>query len=226
MTFSLQWSTEDAGIQRLMREMPRVAYKELRELLFQYWHRHRMYWLSQQSNKFGRGGRGVKVHRIGMKGKRTDRSVHYYLPDERSLPITRVLQGFRNLARSEIRTDSKVMQFLQTGGKQKPQRREHMLVPNKTLPPNYRAWKSKNAGKKKLRWLPAKRGGSTKKLVYEVTGKRKKKWRLRFVAVSSVTNKPTLKFYDSWDQLTGWRDREFSLFSDRVQLLLREAAAA
>jgi len=36
VTFSVQWSTEDAGIQRLMREMPRVAYKELRELLFQY----------------------------------------------------------------------------------------------------------------------------------------------------------------------------------------------
>lgn len=224
--FTLAWNTEDAGVQQLMRQMPRLAYRELRELMFKYWHRHRMYWLSQQSNKFGRGGRGVKVHRIGMKGKRTDRSVHYYLPDERTVPATSALEGFRKLARSEIRSDSVVLRYLQTGGTQYPRTRRHMILPHKTLPANYKAWRKKNAGQKKLRWIPAKGGGATKHRIYEVTGKRKKKWRLRFVAVSKTKNKPTLKFYDSWDELTGWRDREFGLFADRVQMLLREAQVA
>ena len=212
------------GLEDVLRNSPRAMFKHMREYLFTSFLSHRTSWLRVKGNKFGRSGtkkdgtkgRGIKVFKVAEKAPITKRSVHYVMTNKRRTATQR--EAITELAKlgGEIRTGSIVLKVLEFGGVTKSSGGKLMPIPVKTRPGNLAVWRRKYPNKK-LRILNRRSGQG--KLVFEETGKRKKKWRLRFVLTPKVTNKPTLKFYKTWNQLAAvrklqWRKATDAMMSD------------
>lgn len=220
MTAKIQMRVDDDIITKALQVSPALLYEHLRENMFRAFHSHRMYWLSQKPKRFGRGGRGVKVYRVGQQAKRSNRSVHYMLPKQRTVSPRSAPRRLEELNKAAIVTDSAVLRVHQEGATIRAKRR-WMTLPVAARPGDLRKWKDKYPERAK-RLTRTKKGRNV--LIYEITGKRKKRARLRFVQVPRVRNKSTLLFYESWDDLTGRRNREWQVFSNKLLRAMKEAA--
>lgn len=220
MSYRIQWKPDSRGIEEMIDATPSIYYKNMRELLFLAFHGHRMHWLALQGNRFGRGGRGVKVSKVGQKIKVTNRSVHYVLPKRRTYASDRsALRGLQELDKAEIRSDSTVLRHLNDGGAIRPKKRRWMTIPVKARPAGLKEWKQKYP---KRRLVRIKQGRNA--AIYEIKGKRKRKAILRWWQAIRVVNKPTLKFYDAWESLRQRRSDEFRKFSNQMVKDMRRVA--
>jgi hypothetical protein len=222
VSYRIQWTPDTKPMEQMLQQAPAIYYKNLRELMFLALHGHRQHWLSLQGNRFGRGGRGVKVSKVGQTIKVTNRSVHYVLPKRRTYTTDRsALRGLEQLDKSEIRSDSTVLRHLDAGGSIKARKRRWMTIPVKARPASLKEWRKKYPSRKLARVKQP--GGNV--AIYEIKGKRKKKAILRWYQARRVTNKPTLKFYDAWDALASRRSDQFRKFSNQMVQDLKDRAS-
>lgn len=195
----------DERVAEVFDKAPEVAYRYLRDYVFQSFLDHRKNWLRVKGVKFGRGGRGIKVYRVGEEGPTTNKTVHYVVPKSRRArskgdAITK-LRRFN----AEVRTGSEVLEHHQKGGTITKGGGRRMAIAVKTRPGDPRQWRAKYPNKK-LRYFDNK--------VFEEIGKRKKRLRLRWVQVRTVKNRPTLKFYETWAKLKPLRDTQWRKAAD------------
>lgn len=221
MTALRGWNFDDTGLTKLLDKAPGAAFEHFREFLFQCWLGHRITWLKTRSSRFGRGGKGVKVYKVGQKGVRRTRTVHYDLPKGGDYGPRAARRKFLELSQAEIRTDSLTLKHHETGGTTKARRHKYVTIPVAARPGDFRKWTDKFPSRAK-RLKRVKRGNTVG--IYEITGKRKRRARLRFVQTPSVKNEPTLMFYESWDRLGDDRSRHFRVMADRVAQALKDAA--
>ncbi|MBL8752267.1 MAG: hypothetical protein JNK15_03115 [Planctomycetes bacterium] len=244
-TGSIQFSIDHRPITAVIEGMPKAAYFWLRDFFGRAFVTHRVKWLAGKSTSFGRGGRGIRVTRIneGGTGALDPREVRYSVtPDDRRMPTTpAAVRGLQQLG-AAVETGNVVLPVHEFGTdirSGKP-----MFVPtfkgNQHTPRDIRKWRAKNPSKRLL-FLPSKRGGDgkTPELVYEAITKRRPgrvradgtsrpgqvKLKLRWVMRREVEMHPTLRLYDSWDDLRAERDAQFRTASDRMlQDLVRQDA--
>jgi len=222
VTATVKFDMQDSRLKQALRDAPMPLYEHLRETMFLAWHGHRQHWLRKKGPRFGRGGRGVKVHRVGMAGKRTNRSVHYYLPRAREAGSD---QGAKKLLlqlqTAEIRSDSAVLKQHETGGRIRARRRRWMTLAVSARPGDYKQWREKYPQRaKRLKRVPGRRGTV---MIFEEMGKRKKRVKLRFIQTKQVVNKPHGEVYQAWDELRGRRAREWKVFGSKLTLALQDA---
>ncbi|MFN3242070.1 MAG: hypothetical protein ACE37K_11205 [Planctomycetota bacterium] len=191
---------------------------------------HRTAWLRRQRPSFGRkrkGGKGIDVGRVG-KSRPGRRAVGYEVPTDKmaSGPEDAVakLQRFR----AEISTGSDALELLEQGGVTRA-KGKLLTIPVKTrglpTPSDFK----KKYPNRRLRIFPRRGGGylvfeEMKKVVAQRVRDRKKirKLRLRYAQLPRVMNRPTLKFYRTWDQLRGARDLKLR---DRTRRMVEDMEA-
>ena len=213
MSVKVQWALDDKRVAKLAKQAPVIAYEHIREFLFKSWHTHRMEWLKTKNPKFGRGGKGVKVYLVGKDGKRTYKTVHYTLTMKRKTSKSSVGSDFEKLSQAEIRADSLALKLLETGGKTKAVKGRYMTIPVRHRARTIEHFKQRYPKRAKgMRRI--KRGD--KQFIYQVTGKRKPKAKLIFIQTPRVKNRPTLRFYSSWNVLSHRRDRDWGQVANDI----------
>jgi hypothetical protein len=196
------------GIDQVLRAAPMATYRHLREFYFASFLSHRKTWLKRKGTKFGGSGvrkdgttgKGIKVYKVGEVAPTKLQSVHYDVPKERrATSPSDAVEKLQKL-NPEIRTGSLVLPVHEFGKTVKAKAGGMLVVPVKTRS-GIREFKQKYPGRK-LRWLMR---GSKGAMVFEQIGKRKKRFRLRWILKPSVVNKPVLRFYETWDRLSSVR---------------------
>lgn len=207
--------TGDDKVQEVFKKAPRSAYRHLREFVYQSWDDHRKNWRKIRAVRFAAKGRGVKVYRVGEKGPERINAVHYDLPKDRRARSLGDAIGKLQKFRAEVRTGSRVLERHQEGGVMRA-KGKLMPIPVKTRPADPREWRAKFPDRR-LRIIPGRNGN---KLVFEETrsgrGGKNRKLRLRWVLARTVRNKPKLRFYETWAQLTRLRDRKWALAAENM----------
>jgi len=202
----------DDVLRDLIRTAPRSAYKHLREFTFVAWLSHRKAFLKQAPPKMGRGKspKRLKFYRVGKNPTvLTKREVAWHLPKDRTAKSTAdALQKWAAWD-AAIYTGSTALGIHESGATIRSGKR--MPVPVRTRIRDPEEWRKKYPQK---RLSVVKRGGST--LLYEITGKRKKKARLRYVLTNKVINKPILNFYKTWDKLEPVRRLQLRKATDLI----------
>ncbi len=213
----------------VVRGMPKVAYFWLRDYLRGSMIDHRVRWLSLKGNRFGRGGRGIKVHRVD-EGPPTPgpKDVLYRVqPKAKRAANADAARADLSKVGAETFTGNEVLLIHEVGRDLRPSKARYMAIPARgTRPGDIRAWRSKNPTAVLITrpWKPGRL------LVFQVTrggGRRRKaeagaepakrgKWKLRFILADRVDMKPTLQYYAAWDQLAATRDEKFRRTVDRM----------
>lgn len=200
---------------------PRVAYRRLRDYVFGCFIEHRLAWLRLKGTRFGRGGKGIKVFRVGEKGRTTKKTVHYDLPSERTAKTKAEAVDLLRKFSAEIRTGSVVL-GVHEFGKTITNKGKLMQVPISARPADLAEWKRKFPQKAKKLHL-VRKGQSFR--VYEQTGKRKKRLKLRWLLVPKVKNLPKLKFYETWNGQAALRGIKWSDAATKMWLDMKRGQA-
>lgn len=230
----IQLRIDTKGLADAFARGPSTSYYWLRGFLFGAFLKHRVYWLRAKSTRFGRGGKGnaIKVWKINEApaGERDNWVVYRVNPREsrerdpgKASALLRQLQG-------SAFAGSIVLEVHQQGRDINVP--EWMAIPLRTRERTPKAWRAKNPGKPLL-VLPDPRNPGRLYLAERIryrgrrapgTEKRDKtktkvvrdRLRRRFLLLKSVDMKPTLNFYESWDQLDGERTKEFASIANRI----------
>jgi len=224
---------DTAAVEAMLKTSPVSVYAGIRKFLFGALLGHRIYWLRSKGTKFGRaseGSRAVKVWRINEapQGPPLPNWVTFTVrPDaKRIADPDQAIAGLQQL-QAEVGTGSLVLEVHQKGGPTVSP--TWMAIPIRTRPGTPEKWRQANPGKQLVvipdrsgndrLWLaerirkmrrgrkPAK--GSRRRQVFE-------QLRKRFLLTHRVFNKPTLKFYESWDQLIAARAKEWAQAADEI----------
>ena len=193
---TVKMEMNDEVLRDLILQAPKSAYKHLREFTFVAWLSHRKAFLSQAPKAMGRGKKGIKFYRVGKNPSVmiTKREVAWHLPKDRTARNTAdALQKWAEWD-AAIYTGSTALGIHESGGTTRSGKR--MPVPVRTRLRDPEAWRKKYPNK---RMAVVKKGAT--RLLYEVVGKRKKRYRLRYVLTHKVVNKPILNFYKTWESL-------------------------
>ena len=190
----------DEVLRDLMKQAPKSAYKHLAKATREMWFAHRKAWLQQLPTKWGRGKKGIKFLRIGpYRGTGNKRTVSWFLPKERTAKDS--ADAIRLWAKwdAAISTSSEALGIHEHGGTTRSSKRMPVNIRTTLRAPE--AWRKK---------YPTKRlavtGKGSSRFLWEITGKRKKRARLRYVLTRKVVNKPVAGFYKTWDKLRPVRD--------------------
>lgn len=233
---AITFKIDTAGVRSIMAGLPKVAYFWTRDFLGRSFGQHRAKWLSSKSTKFGRGtegGKGIRVSQIneGSSGALQPNEVRYRVePREKRQPTSAAAARGLDTMFAEVVTDNTVLPVHEFGAQIRSQR--EMFIPVKTRPGSFAKWRAAHPNAKLL-LLPSKRGGGNR-LIYEAQRRRAgrgrppkdapppaERLRLRWILTRSVTMRPTLKLYDSWDQLAAQRD---AIWRDAASKMIRDAA--
>lgn len=224
---TLKFTVDTKAVDKVINGMPKVAYFHLRAYAFGSMLEHRLKWLRTKGTKFGRGGKGIKVHRVGDTAGETDRSVVYDIPKEKRARNSKdALVKLRNFD-AEIRTGNIVLPVHEFGTDVRSRSGKLMAIPlGRTKPDNIREWKAANRNRR-LVFRPTRSGNL---MAFEVNvgrargrgptpigpGKARVKWKPRFLLTNKVEMDPILKFYDTWDSLKGERASKFAFRTKRM----------
>lgn len=214
---------------------PSTSYYWLRGFLFGAFLKHRIFWLRNKSTRFGRGSeksRAIKVWKVNEApaGARDNWVVYRVSPKEsrerdpnRAAALLSQLQGsaFAGSIVLEVHqkgTDIRVPEF--------------MAIPLRTREGSPKAWRAKNPGKQLIALRDPRNAGrlylaeriryrgrrapGTEKRDPQKTKVVRDRLRRRFLLLRSVDMKPTLNFYESWDQQDGERTKEFAQIATRI----------
>lgn len=201
----IQLTVDTSKVTAAMRRFPATVYERTRSFVFRAFLDHRDAWLRQKGPRFGRGGRGIKVHRVG-EGPAVlgPKDVTYEISGPRRVSSDK--EGAEQLAKfsARIGTGNLVLKIHQEGTDIASA--GYMALPLRTRPGDPAAWRARYPDRK----LVARpiRGG--KLLLFEVKalGKRKRaaeerryQWIPRFLLTRRVDMRPTLRFYETWTEL-------------------------
>jgi hypothetical protein len=237
---TLKVKLDFGAVADVIAKAPKIAHFWLQGFLHRSFVLHRLEWFKRKTTQFGRGGGGGKGIRVSPVNQGpaspTEQDVVYRVTpkQQKAASVTAAIQGLEQMS-GEAFAGSQVLKVHEFGedvhaGK----RRRFLAVPIKTRPGNPAAWLQKYPGKK-LELRPSKKHPG-EGVLYEVTkvrgrGRPKKgqdlpalreKLRLRFVLKRVVDMKPTLHFYDTWDQLQEQRDQLLRGAADRMHKQLQE----
>lgn len=233
---SITFKIDTTQVRAIMAGLPKVAYFWTRDFLGRSFGQHRAKWLSSKSTKFGRGtegGKSIRVSQVneGSSGALQPNEVRYRVePREKRQPTSAAAARGLDAMVAAVDTDNMILPVHEFGGTIRSQR--EMFVPVKTRPGSFGKWRAAHPSAKLL-LLPSKRGGGNR-LIYEAQRRRAgrgrppkdappaaERLRLRWILTRSVTMRPTLKLYDSWDQLASQRDANWREAADKM---IRDAA--
>lgn len=249
----LQFRVNAEPVRLVLAGMPKVAYFWIRDFLGRSLVRHRVSWLASKVTRFGRAsgsGKGIRVPQVNeASGPLHPQEVRYTVePAERRMPTSKQARAGLEVMRAEVATGNLILQLHQFGGDIRSAR--PMFLPTRgTRPGDFQEWRRANPDKQ-LRFLPSKRGDG-KTLVYELQHKarirslnrsqaaalggrlapaptgtgtlRWQKLKLRWVLTTHVRMRPTLRLYESWEQLANERDKAWSQAADKMIADLRRA---
>jgi hypothetical protein len=237
---ALSFHIDTAPVMAVIHAMPKVAYYWLREFFFGSFHRHRVHWLGKKNTRFGRAGkesRAIRVSRVNdddvdPSSPITENEVRYLVrPFAKRMPTPS--QAERGLAemQAEAATGNTILKVHEEGANIAA-KSGFMFLPqyktNQHAKGDIRKW-IKDHPTARLKFLPSKKDGRNKTMVYEITtpparrGRPRKgaspppeKLKLRWIGQRLVVMKPTLQFYAAWDDLKGERDGRFGHIADRM----------
>lgn len=209
MTITLKIDTKP--VENLLQIVPNRVLAAVGSYAFRSFLEHRVGWLKRKGNRFGRGGRGIKVSRIESTKPNSvaKREVIYYVPPKAQprtqTEASKLLQAFQ----ARIYTGSFILEMHQTGKDVTTSR--WMALPIKvtrgaTTP---RAFRSKFP-RRQLVGFPSKRHPG--EIVLRSRHRAKERggkpvWITRFRLTKSVKFRPTLLFYETWQQQEQLRAR-------------------
>lgn len=232
---SITFKIDTTQVRAIMTGLPKVAYFWTRDFLGRSFGQHRVSWLRSKSTKFGRGtegGKGIRVSQIndGSTGALRPNEVRYLVePKDKRQPTSDAAARGLDTMRAIVETGNLILPVHEFGAEIRSQR--EMLIPVKTRPGSFGAWRAAHP-RAKLLLLPSKRGGGNR-LLYEATrrgsrGRPRKdapppaeRLRLRWILTRAVTMRPTLRLYESWDVLASQRDAHWREAADKM---VRDAA--
>lgn len=225
MTITLTIDTKP--VENLLQIVPNKVLAAVGRYAFSSLLEHRLKWLAKKGPRFGRGGRGIKVSRIESikPNSVAKKEVVYYVPPK-AQPRTQT-EALKMLQQFEARiyTGSLVLAIHQQGLDLTTTR--WMAIPIKVprTASTPKAWRAKYP-KRKLREFPSRRHPG--ELVLRTRSKPKRAgdkpvWVTRFRLTKNVKFRPTLQFYETWDQLAPFRDK---LWVERVNQIYRDLIKA
>lgn len=216
-------------VARLLTAMPKSSYYWLRVFFFDVLFQHRMRWLQAKGTKFGRGKGGIQVGQINdHKAPGGPLSVNYRVrPEERKAASAADATAKLERLTAEVFTGNTVLPVHEFGEDVRSAR--FMAIAIKTRPSTPARWMAKYP-QKKLVLRPSKKDPN-QSLLYELErvrgrGRPRKdgtgntvleRLRLRFLLTKFVDMKPTLKMYETWDQLARQRDQKWSEIATRME---------
>lgn len=229
---AIRLTVDARGAAAVLQAAPKIAYFRIRDYLFQILLQHRKLWLQVKGNKFGRGtgetGSPIRVRQINDGGgpARPNDVAYNVSPSDKRAPSSAGARDLLGRLSAEIYTGNVVLPIHEFGTDINSVR--WMSVPVKTRPSSPARWRAKYPNKDLLA-LPSKRDG--KVLLYEKTKKRatrgrprkgaapdfKERLRLRFILTKTVDMKPTLRLYDTWEQLAAEREKAWGATADKMQ---------
>jgi hypothetical protein len=221
--------TVDIGmVDRFLRQVPKIAYFWLRNYFGKVLGQHRKHWLDIKGTKFGRGNGirvgGVNDHKVAGGPLSVMYRVH---PEEFKATSGPDATAKLNRLTAEVFTGNTVLPVHQFGQDIRSSR--FMAIAVKTRPKTPARWMEKYPTKK-LILRPSKKDPAML-VLYELLrvrgrGRPRKdgkgntvstRLRLRFLLTKFVDMKPTLKMYESWEQLQGARDTQWGETATRIQ---------
>lgn len=236
---SLQVTIDAEAVSRVLARSPKIAHFWLQGFLHRCFVLHRLEWLRRKGTKFGRGGdggRAIRVHPVN-EGPATpgDTDVVYRVHprEQKAATVQQAIQGLQSM-QAEAFAGSVVLRVHEFGEDIRA-KRKYLAVPVRTRPKSPAAWLRKYPGKR-LELRPSKKFPGEGAL-YEVTKvgargrprkdgslpKLRERLRLRFVLKRLVDMKPTLHFYDSWEQMRAQRDQLWRGAASRMEQQLQRA---
>ena len=233
---AITFTIDTRQVRAIIAGLPKVAYFWTRDFLGRSFGQHRIRWLRNKSTRFGRGtegSRGIRVSQVneGSEGALQPNEVRYRVePREKRMSTSGAAARALDNMFAEVATDNRILPVHEFGTDIRSQR--EMFVPVRTRPGDFGRWREANPNAKLL-LLKSKRGAGTR-LLYEVQrarrgpGRPKKdappaseRLRLRWILTRSVTMRPTLKLYETWDLLASQRD---ALWRETADKMIRDAA--
>lgn len=228
------FKVDTSQVETVVRGMPKVAYFWLRDYVKGALIDHRVGWLQAKGTKFGRGGRGIKVHRIDEgPASPGPREVTYRVhPREKRQPTAEQASAALGSILAETFTGNEVLPVHEAGGEIRARRARYMPLPMRgTKPGTIAKFRATHPGSV----LVTRPIGHGRLLVFEVSSRRgsfrafrkanpgaygpaapKRTWTLRFLLLNRVDMKPTLRYYSTWDGLGSTRDEKFRRVADRM----------
>lgn len=218
---------------------PKVSYFRLRDYFFKMLIRHRAYWLSTKSSGFGRGdgdaGDPIGVSRVQSEreSSKPNEVLYVFQPAQKRAGTAREAELLLNRMSANISTGNVVLPVHEFGTDITSSK--YMALPVRTrlgkrgrgLKVTPENWRKANPDKT----LTLRKGRAGKLFLYEVVpvysraNKRRgitkehvqDRLKMRFVLTKRVEMDPTLRFYESWDSLEGYREREWGVALNKIQ---------
>lgn len=236
---SLRVTIDTRAVAGVLARAPKVAHFWIHGFLFRALVDHRVTWLQRKGPKFGRRGaadsKAIQVYRVneGPDQPREEDVVYRVTPrQQRTSSPAEAVAGLRAMA-AEAFAGSTVLRVHELGEDVRATGSRLMAIPIKTRPKTPAKWRAANPGKR-LELRPSKRAG-TEGLLYEVTKRRgrgrprkgqklprlRERLRLRFVLRKQVEMDPTLRFFQTWQELAGKRAALWRGAADRMQAQLQ-----
>lgn len=230
---AIRLTVDARGAAAVLQAAPKIVYFRVRDYLFQILLQHRKLWLQIKGNKFGRGTTGetgspIRVRQINDGGgpARPNDVAYAVSPSDKRAPSSAGARDLLGRLSAEIYTGNVVLPIHEFGTDINSTR--WMSVPVKTRPSSPARWKAKYPNKELLA-LPSKR--DAKVLLYEKQKSRakrgrpkkgeapafKERLRLRFILTKTVDMQPTLRLYDTWEQLAAEREKAWGATADKMQ---------
>lgn len=211
-------------IVNLFERAPHKVYFHIRDTLGAIFFRYREAWIKRTEVEFHRGG--LKVAQFGSSAgseggtfATETKFFHIVSPKKKSVPRSETPR--LEQIKGEAFTHSEAAQSLESGGTFRARGAQHLTIPiGHALRSDKRpkaAFRSlalvRKAGKETIARL--KPGQAP--VVYLVKRlKRKTKYKPIFLLVRSITKKPRLKFFDTWDFMKQDRERRFSKMLGKI----------
>lgn len=223
---SLSITIDTAVVEKVLQRAPKIAHYWLQGFLFSSFLQHRLAWLKKKGNKFGRGGTGIKVHKVnqGPAVPGPKDVVYNVVPSAgRAATVDAARRGLAEM-RAEAFAGSIALRVHEFG--EDIRTAQFMAIPVKTRANSPREWRAQNPGKR-LEFRPSKKHPG-EGVLYEIERKRlrgrgsrsfigpgiagpglvgQERMRMRFLLKHFVDMKPTLHMYSTWDELRAERDR-------------------
>lgn len=226
---SLVRITVDASlVLGFLREAPKVSYFWLRNFFGRAFGQHRKLWLERKGTQFGRGN-GIRVGQVNdHRAVGGPLSVNYRVrPEEQRASSGADAAAKLESLTGEVFTGNTVLPVHQFGEDVRSSR--FMAIAVKTRPSTPARWMAKYPDKK-LVLRPSKKDRQML-LLYELSkvrgrGRPRKdgrgnttaaRLRLRFLLTKFVDMKPTLKMYETWQELEAARNAQWRETATRIQ---------
>lgn len=201
---TVQVTVDSAQVERLIQRFPRIVYERVRSWVFRTFLDHREAWLRRKGRRFGRGGRGIKVHRVGEGPEVPGHlDVIYHVGGPRKVASDAEAQRLLPKFEARIGTPSWILKQHQEGAVITTGR--PMAIPWRTRPGTPEKWRRQFPD----RMLVARRSRSGRLWLYELQplkrGPNRYRWIPRFLLTNRVTVRKTLLLYETWDALAALR---------------------